>query len=227
MPVMGRLFVGNINVNACQMDMEEIFEPFGNCKIYIGHNPGGYAFVQYENDDDAKKAIKTLDKTEVLGTQIRVKPCLPRIGGKIPRGKPGYVRGRSHNWIGLDGTKHSRQERLARGEWPFVHKPPPPGGVKPRGGKLRGRGRGRGRGGRGSSRSRGRGRGSRSFIGRGRGANKFNETDTGYGDDEESDFKPSKPYRTGGLRQRRGFGYNSKQKFGSRSPASKKRYTGV
>ena len=38
----------------------------------------GYAIVCYENEVDAKRAIKELDKSELLGTQIRVSFC-PRV----------------------------------------------------------------------------------------------------------------------------------------------------
>ena len=47
------LFVGNLSRNVGYEELREVFERKGRCTIHI---KDGYAFVDYDNDDDAEAA---------------------------------------------------------------------------------------------------------------------------------------------------------------------------
>ena len=67
--VRARVFVGHLNTEkAARKDVEDLFAPFGNVLgVSLQH---GYGFVQYELEEEAKKAIKELHGTDFCGMRI-------------------------------------------------------------------------------------------------------------------------------------------------------------
>ena len=67
--IKARVFVGQLETSKCtKKDVEKVFEPFGKLLGILLLN--GYGFVQYEDEDCAKKAIKDAHGTEICGTKI-------------------------------------------------------------------------------------------------------------------------------------------------------------
>ena len=72
-----KLFIGNLSFKLSEEDIRELFEKFGNItEIAIPitretGKPRGFAFITFENEDSAKKAL-VLDGQEVDGRKIRV-----------------------------------------------------------------------------------------------------------------------------------------------------------
>lgn len=72
------IYVGNIAYSMTPEELKEVFAPFGNIlevKIITDRATGrskGYGFVDFENEEDAKKAIESLNDTQVKGRNIKV-----------------------------------------------------------------------------------------------------------------------------------------------------------
>jgi len=75
---MKRLYVGNVNFNATPEDVREEFAKYGvvtDVKFMTDRETGqfrGFAFVSYENKDDADRAILALDGQLFMGRPLRV-----------------------------------------------------------------------------------------------------------------------------------------------------------
>ncbi len=72
------IYVGNIAYNMTPQEIKDLFAPFGNVanvKIISDKQTGrskGYAFVEMDNDNDALKAIESLNDSQVKGRNIKV-----------------------------------------------------------------------------------------------------------------------------------------------------------
>jgi RNA recognition motif-containing protein len=72
------IYIGNISYGMNPDEIKAVFTPFGNVlnvKIIADKQTGrskGYAFVEMENDEEAQKAIKALNETEVNGRNVKV-----------------------------------------------------------------------------------------------------------------------------------------------------------
>jgi len=82
-----KLFIGKLDYGAREGDLRDTFEKHGRvaeCKIIMDRESGrsrGFAFVTFENEDDARDAIDCLDGKEVCGRQISVAHANPRGSG--------------------------------------------------------------------------------------------------------------------------------------------------
>ena len=90
-----KVFAGNLSFDITKEQLQEAFGAIGPVQdvfMPLDKMTGrmrGFAFVEYESDDDAEKAIKALDGTELAGRPLRVneaqaKPArsfAPRGGG--------------------------------------------------------------------------------------------------------------------------------------------------
>ena len=99
---MKNLFVGNLNFQTTESDLRALFEPFGQIgRVHIATDretgrARGFAFVEMANDDEAKKAMASLDGKEVGGRNVKVNEARPREqGGSAGRSGHGGGGGRS------------------------------------------------------------------------------------------------------------------------------------
>jgi RNA recognition motif-containing protein len=78
-----RLFVGGLPWAVTDQKLEEIFSQHGavsSAKVITDKFTGrskGFGFVEYANDEDADKAIKALDGSEMEGRKIVVNVARP------------------------------------------------------------------------------------------------------------------------------------------------------
>lgn len=79
------LFVSNLHEDTTEDELRSHFGPIGtieSCKIAtdkFGIISKGYGFVKYEKEEDAVKAVKELDMTELDGHVIRVDYARPSM----------------------------------------------------------------------------------------------------------------------------------------------------
>jgi len=79
-----KLFVGNLPFSMTDQNMTEIFSAYGavtSANIVMDKFSGrskGFGFVEFENDEDAIKAMEALNESEQMGRNIAVKEALPK-----------------------------------------------------------------------------------------------------------------------------------------------------
>ena len=100
-----KLYVGNLPYETNESDLQALFEAAGavaSVNIVRDRSTGqarGFAFVEMNDDDGARRAISELDRHEFGGRSLTVneaKPMAPRGdgGGGFNRGGGGSSRGR-------------------------------------------------------------------------------------------------------------------------------------
>lgn len=72
------LFVGNLVKNLNESKFYSAFNHYGKCKIELKVNypliyKGPYAFVEYDQPEDANRALKDLNKTNLNGSNLSAK----------------------------------------------------------------------------------------------------------------------------------------------------------
>lgn len=78
------IYIGNLNYNVKESDLKEVMEDYGtvtSVKLIVDratNRSKGFAFVEMENSDEAKNAIKELNGAEYVGRPMVVKEALPR-----------------------------------------------------------------------------------------------------------------------------------------------------
>lgn len=87
-----KLFIGNLDWNATQDDLTELFSPYGEIEeaVVIKDPAGrskGFGFVTFVNDEDADKAVAELNGHQLLKREIVVNEARPREDR--PRGPRG------------------------------------------------------------------------------------------------------------------------------------------
>lgn len=88
-----KLFVGSLSWNVTSEMLEEFFAQIGSvasATVINDRDSGrskGFGFVEFDNDDDAKKAIDELNGKELDGRPITVNEARPRE--ERPRGNFG------------------------------------------------------------------------------------------------------------------------------------------
>jgi RNA recognition motif-containing protein len=104
-----KLYIGNISYRAEEEDLRELFAQAGevqSVKIITDAETGrsrGFGFVEMVSDEDAEKAIATMNGTELMGRVLVVNEARPQTGRGRTGGRGGqrgpYGRGRkSENW---------------------------------------------------------------------------------------------------------------------------------
>lgn len=64
------VYLGNLNYSATQSLLESALEPYNASKVHIAKKdgkPAGYAFITFESDIDAYKAINDLNNSTYMG----------------------------------------------------------------------------------------------------------------------------------------------------------------
>ncbi|MFA7663106.1 MAG: hypothetical protein WCX88_04300 [Patescibacteria group bacterium] len=79
-----KLFIGNLDFTINQDQLKEMFAVYGpvlSANIVIDKFSGrskGFGFVEFENDEDAMKALAELNDSEQMGRNIAVKEAISR-----------------------------------------------------------------------------------------------------------------------------------------------------
>lgn len=78
------IYVGNLNYRIQEDDLKSVMERYGivdSVKVIKDRDTGrskGFAFVEMQNDNEAKKAIEELNEKELDGRQMVVKEAIPK-----------------------------------------------------------------------------------------------------------------------------------------------------
>jgi RNA recognition motif-containing protein len=90
-----KLYVGNLSYNITEDGIRDVFAPLGevqSVKIITDAATGrskGFGFVEMANDEDADKAIATLNGTTVMDRAINVSEARPQTERGGRGGRPG------------------------------------------------------------------------------------------------------------------------------------------
>ncbi|HKM99257.1 MAG TPA: RNA-binding protein [Candidatus Binataceae bacterium] len=94
-----KLYVGNLAYSVANSDLEELFSQVGQVQSvavimdkFSGQSKG-FGFVEMANSEDASKAIKQFNDTELKGRNIKVNEAKPRessFGGGNSGGRNRY-----------------------------------------------------------------------------------------------------------------------------------------
>jgi RNA recognition motif-containing protein len=82
-----KLYVGNLNFRTTEESLRALFDNYGQVdEVAIISDretgrPRGFAFVTMANDDEATKAIESLEGEQFEGRTLRVNEARPREGG--------------------------------------------------------------------------------------------------------------------------------------------------
>ena len=108
-----KVFVGNLDYNTRREEVQNLFAEVGTIRdVFLPTDretgrPRGFAFVEYENEADAAKAIEKFNNYQLGGRALRVNAAedRPRTGGpggpRRPGGGGGY-RGAGGGGMGGD-----------------------------------------------------------------------------------------------------------------------------
>ena len=78
-----KLYVGNLLYEVTDEDLKELFAPAGvvvSASVVKYHDSGrskGFGFVEMESEEDAKKAIDTMNGTDYKGRKLIVSEARP------------------------------------------------------------------------------------------------------------------------------------------------------
>lgn len=90
-----KLYVGNLSYNAGEEELRELFSQYGTVEsvaVITDRDTGrskGFAFVEFNNDQEAQNAISGLNGKEVSGRSLTVSPARPKSEGGGNRGSYG------------------------------------------------------------------------------------------------------------------------------------------
>lgn len=99
-----KIFVGNLNFNTTREELETLFSEAGQIRdVFLPTDretgrPRGFAFVEYETEEDASKAIERFNGQELGGRQLRV-----NIAEERPRRVGGFGGGGDRSFGGGGG----------------------------------------------------------------------------------------------------------------------------
>ena len=61
---LGKVYVGDLPSGASRQELEDAFSQYGYLKnVWVARNPPGFAFVEFDDERDARDAVKDLDGT--------------------------------------------------------------------------------------------------------------------------------------------------------------------
>ncbi len=107
---MKKLYVGNLSYSTTEDDLREAFGKIGEVQsvtLIIDQTNGrskGFGFVEMASDDDAAKAISTMNGTMLFDRTINVNEARPKTdrggygGGGRGGDRGGYGGGRGRSW---------------------------------------------------------------------------------------------------------------------------------
>ncbi|KAI0205574.1 hypothetical protein F4808DRAFT_238258 [Astrocystis sublimbata] len=116
-----RIYIGNLRYQAKPQDIEDLLRAndlghFTNIHISIdsftGRNPS-YCFVEFPDADSAKTAMEILEGKDLLGREVKCRPCQPKGTGAA--GKPSDAPSRWGQWSGENqGGDQGRPKQFDR-----------------------------------------------------------------------------------------------------------------
>lgn len=84
-----RLYIGNLSYDSNEQSLRDHFKDFTVTEVKIVMDkdtgrPRGFAFVEFETDDEARRAVSELDGVELEGRTLKVNEALdrPKGGGR-------------------------------------------------------------------------------------------------------------------------------------------------
>lgn len=114
-----KLFVGNLDFSTTRGDLEALFSQVGPLRdVFLPvdratSRPRGFAFVEFESEEDANRAIARFNGHELSGRALRVNeaeqraPRIPSLGGgDAPPFEGGFVKAKGSR-RNLRGKKRS------------------------------------------------------------------------------------------------------------------------
>jgi RNA recognition motif-containing protein len=123
-----KLFVGNLDFRTSSEEISELFVQVGPIKeVFLPldretRRPRGFAFVEYESEEDAEKAIAKFNGHELGGRPLRVNAAeeRPRTGGGSfgGGGRPSFSPSGGGGGFGPDAPPAGRLRRQAQGQPP-------------------------------------------------------------------------------------------------------------
>ncbi|XP_058451927.1 RNA-binding protein Rsf1 [Malaya genurostris] len=89
-----RVYVGNLTDKVKKEDLEGEFTKYGKLNsVWVAFNPPGFAFIEFENKEEAESACDNLNGQDILGSKLRVEISKGRRstrgGSRGFRGPPG------------------------------------------------------------------------------------------------------------------------------------------
>ena len=79
-----KIYVGNLSYEVADRELESAFAKFGavtSAKVIMDMDSGrskGFGFVEMDSKDEAEKALKELNGTDLMGRTITVNEARPR-----------------------------------------------------------------------------------------------------------------------------------------------------
>ncbi|XP_013142652.1 PREDICTED: RNA-binding protein Rsf1 [Papilio polytes] len=96
-----RVYVGGLVEGIKKEDLEREFDKYGKLNsVWVALNPPGFAFIEFENMQEAEDACSAMNGFEMLGATLKVELSRKRDGprrggGNFRGGRGGNFRGRS------------------------------------------------------------------------------------------------------------------------------------
>lgn len=128
-----RLFVGNLSYDVTESDLRDFFQPVGELSSVIipmdrdTGKPRGFAFIEFEDQDQADEAVRTLNNQPLNGRNVAINEARAResssrkgFGNRPPvrQSRSGFEgkhsSGAGREFDSLDSTQSLRPERRSR-----------------------------------------------------------------------------------------------------------------
>jgi len=121
-----KVFVGNLDFNTSRDEVQSLFSQVGSIRdVFLptdrdSGRPRGFAFVEFESEEDAQKAIERFNGYELSGRALRVNAAEDRPRGGSGGGRGGFSGGGYGGGGGGDrfppGGKSKGSRRNIRGK---------------------------------------------------------------------------------------------------------------
>jgi RNA recognition motif-containing protein len=112
-----KLYVGNLSYQMTEEGLRDIFAPMGevvSAKIITDAATGrskGFGFVEMASDEEADKAITSLNGTNVMDRALNVSEARPQTDRGRSGGRPGAGRGGQRGFDRSSGGRKSNNWR--------------------------------------------------------------------------------------------------------------------
>ena len=109
-----KLYVGNLNYAATKEELTELFSAYGEVSDVHVLEGKGFGFVQLASDEEAAKAMESLNGQVFKGRSLRIDVARPRQPGDRPRRD--YGQGGERGGYGERGGRDYQQAGSYSGE---------------------------------------------------------------------------------------------------------------